>query len=232
MRSSEEIFQFYQSRKGVVAEYVVSLRLRALWPDVAGRRVLGLGYTAPYLDSFGEAERLIAVQSDMPSAFAPAERNCALAAEENSLPFPDAMFDCVLVAHGLEQAESQRHFMREIWRILAPAGKLVVVVPNRASLWAQLENTPFGHGRPYTKGQLETFLRDNMFAVERADGALFMPPFGVSANLRAASRWDRIGRRFWPRLAGVHIVEASKEMYATVPPAKRSGILARATSSP
>jgi len=44
---------------------------------------------------------------------------------------------------ALEAAEAQRPFLRELWRVLTPAGRLLVVAHNRASLWAQLETSPF-----------------------------------------------------------------------------------------
>jgi len=108
------------------------------------------------------------------------------------------------------------HALREVWRVLTSEGRLVVVAPNRAGLWAHFESTPFGHGRPYSRAQLQSLLRDSLFAVERWDSALFMPPFG-SRRPRSGRGWERVGRRLWPRLAGVHIVEATKSLYAPAP---------------
>jgi hypothetical protein len=50
-----------------------------------------------------------------------------------------------------------------LWRVLAPEGKLLLVAPNRTSLWAQVERSPFAHGRPYSRSQLDRLLRDAMF---------------------------------------------------------------------
>jgi hypothetical protein len=48
---------------------------------------------------------------------------------------------------------------------------------------------------------------------ERWDSALMMPPLTSRRLIRSGKGWERIGRRLWPRLAGVHIVEASKMLY-------------------
>ena len=40
-----------------------------------------------------------------------------------------------------------------MWRVLAPSGR-VIVVPNRRGPWARADNTPFGHGRPYSRSQI------------------------------------------------------------------------------
>jgi SAM-dependent methyltransferase len=124
----------------------------------------------------------------------------------------------LLVIHGLEAAEAQRPFLRELWRVLAPAGKLMLVAPNRASLWAQLETSPFGHGQPYSRSQLQSLLEQSLFRPENWDSALFMPPFGWRRTVRSGNAWERIGHRAWPRLAGVHVVEATKSLYV---PAKK-----------
>lgn len=224
--------QFYEAPKGLVSNRLIAQRLREIWPNMTGRRMLGVGYAAPYLRIFlDEAERAIA---SFPATLGPAiwahkGTNRATCAEETQLPFADASFDCVLLVHALEHAESQRRLMRELWRVLAQDGKLLIIAPNRASLWSQLEKTPYGHGRPYSRGQLNDLLAQSLFRTERWDGALFLPPFGARANLRSGVRWDKIGRALWPRLAGVHIVEASKDMYASVPlgtPARARNILA------
>ena len=209
---------FYDSRMGQVARRLISRRLREQWPNLAGERLLGFGYAAPYLRQFKEAERaLAAVPCADATPWGSAGKVQLAVVEEESLPFPDAFFDCVLVVHGLEVAESQRPFLRELWRVLQPSGRLLLVAPNRTSLWAQLETTPFGHGQPYTRSQLQRLLEQGLFAPESWGSALFMPPFGRHRTVRTGDYWERIGRRLWPGLGGVHIVAATKSLYLPVP---------------
>ena len=215
--------EFYDSRIGQVARRLILRRIRMNWPNISGQRLLGFGYAAPYLRSaIGEAERTVAA---MPAAlgaipWGAGGRSLTTLVDELALPFPDSSFDGILIVHGLEAAEAQRPFLRELWRILTPAGRLIVVAPNRASLWAQLETSPFGHGQPYSRGQLERLLEQSLFRPERWDAALFMPPLGRRRTLRSGHAWERIGHRAWPRLAGVHIVEATKSLYAPAVKAK------------
>jgi SAM-dependent methyltransferase len=228
--------EFYDGRIGQVARRLILQRLRAQWPVLSGRRVLGLGYAAPYLRPMvGEAERTIAA---IPEALGMANwgvggRSLTASVDELALPFPDSFFDCVLVIHGLEATEAQRPFLRELWRVLAPAGRMIVVAPNRASLWAQMETSPFGHGQPYSRGQLARLLDESLFNPEHWDAALFMPPFGGRRSMRGGRAWERVGHRVWPRLAGVHIVEATKSLYAPVGlvKARRRSVLKPAMAS-
>src|ERR1700753_1200349 len=79
--------------------------------------------------------------------------------EDDAVSFPDGFCDRVLVVHGLEGAENLRLLLRQLWRVLAPKGKLLLIAPNRASLWAQVEWSPFGQGRPFSRRELERILR-------------------------------------------------------------------------
>ena len=63
-----------------------------------------------------------------------------------------------------------------MWRVLSPEGRLMLVVPNRRGVWARLDNTPFGQGRPYSRRQLEVLVRDALFTPLDLSGALYLPP--------------------------------------------------------
>jgi SAM-dependent methyltransferase len=215
---ARELAQFYHSALGQRARRMISLRLRQSWPNVKGLRLLGYGFAAPYLRAFlPEAERALAVSpAEMGVVAWPAEKCLAALAEEDALPFPDAFFDRVLVVHGLEGAQLLRPLLRQLWRVLAPEGKLLVVAPNRASLWAQVERSPFGQGRPFSRRELDVLLRGALFEPQAWQRALYAPPIGALAG--SGANWERFGDRFFPGLSGVHIVESHKSLYAPATP--------------
>jgi SAM-dependent methyltransferase len=209
---------FYEEPMGQVTRRLVLKRLRLVWPDLRGLRVLGYGFAIPYLRPLmDEAERVIALMPAQHGPVAwPDPQSLAALGEEEQLPFPDAMFDRILLVHGLESAESSRLLLRQIWRVLTPGGRLLLIAPNRTSLWAQVERSPFAQGSPFSRSQLDRLMRQAMFIPERWDTALFLPPF----KSRRFAGWEGVGRKMWPALAGVHLVDATKSLYAVVPPAK------------
>jgi hypothetical protein len=103
-----DLRDFYLSRLGQVARRMIRRRMRFIWPNVAGMRMLGLGYATPYLRPFrDEAERVIAA---MPSSQGvliwPAEGpNAVTLVEESELPLQDFSIDRVVLEHGLEYSE-------------------------------------------------------------------------------------------------------------------------------
>lgn len=209
---------FYATPRGVMVARLLRDRLHLLWPSLPGQSVLGLGYAAPYLPLWrGQAQRCIAVTpaqigaAQFPAGGLP---NLSCTAAEDALPFPDLCFDRILLVHGLEAADHARRLLREVWRVLKDDGHLLVVAPNRRGLWAYVETTPFGHGQPYSSGQIDRLLAAALFRVERRDAALFMPPL----HLRPALLWEAGARRLLPPwMAGLTITEAVKDMYAALP---------------
>lgn len=211
---------FYDAPIGRVSRRLIRQRLREVWPSVRGLSMLGLGFATPYLQPFqSEAERLIAIMPAQQGVTAwPGQvSNLVALADEAALPLPDTSIDRVIIVHALETTESLRPLLRQVWRILTPSGRIVVIAPNRTSLWAQFETTPFGHGRPFSRTQLHRLLVDAMFTPTASTTCLHMPPFGAKFLVRDGARWERMGKKMWPQLAGVHLTEATKEVMALAP---------------
>ena len=212
-----DLREFYDTRLGLVARRMLVRRIRAMWPEVAGMRLLGLGYATPYLRPFlGEAERVMAL---MPAAqgvlhWPPEGPNRVVLADESELPLPDFSIDRVLLVHGLEFSEQVRPLLKEVWRVLAGGGRVLVVVPNRRGIWARIDGTPFGQGHPYTPSQLSRLLREESFTPERNSAALYVPPTRSRMMLRSAAAIESVGQRWFTTFAGVVMVEATKEIYA------------------
>jgi SAM-dependent methyltransferase len=215
-----DLRNFYGHRLGTVARHFIGRGIRKRWTDVHGLRMLGIGFATPYLGLFREeAERCIAF---MPAAQGvvkwPATRP-ALAAlvEELELPLPDAAVDRVLLVHSLEMSRDAIALLREVWRVLAAGGQLLAVIPNRRGVWARMDNNPFGHGRPYSRSQVTQLLREAWFTPVAWGEALYVPPIPRGWFLRSAVAWERAGATISAPFAGVHIVEATKQVYRAIP---------------
>jgi len=56
-----------------------------------------------------------------------------------------------------------------------------------------------------------------MFTPVSAAGALFVPPSHSRMTLGTAHAWEKLGDRWFPRFAGVVMLEATKQIYAAAP---------------
>ena len=215
-----DLRNFYAQQLGVVARRFVGRGIRARWNDTRALRVLGVGYATPYLGLFREeAERCLALMPAAQGVVRWPSTRPALAAlvEEDELPLTNSAVDRVLLVHALEMSSDPAELLREAWRVLAAGGRLMAVVPNRRGLWARMDTTPFGQGRPYSRTQITQLLRDTWFTPTGWGEALYVPPIPRRWFLRSAVAWERTGATLSAPFAGVHIVEATKQVYRAIP---------------
>jgi SAM-dependent methyltransferase len=210
---------FYASPLGLVTRRFLSGHIRKRWENCAGLSVMGVGYALPYLSLFREeAVRVL--------AFMPAEQgvvnwpssgaSASALVETTTMPLPDSCIDRILIVHALEVSDQPFDLLAEAWRILTPGGRLMLVTPNRGGLWSRVDTTPFGHGQPYSRGQLRDLMRETLFSPIHWGEALYCAPFARRALLRLAPALERFGARFSLPGAGVLVVEATKQLYRPV----------------
>ena len=212
-----DLREFYGSRLGLTTRRLLANRLKPSMPPAPGATVLGIGYATPYLAEIAaEARRVLAFMQARQGVAAWPEEGWVRAAlvDECDLPLLESSVDLALVIHGLELTDAPGEMMKELWRVLAPQGRLLLVVPNRRGLWARFDNTPFGHGQPFSRPQLSGLLREHQFEVVNWSPALFVPPHGGGVALSSAAILETLGARVAPAVSGVIVVEAIKQVYA------------------
>lgn len=219
---------FYATPLGQIARRLLARRIRSQWGAAAGETIASLGFGTPFLGGYRSEARCLG--AFMPSSqgaliWPPTARILSTLVEEDQLPLRDNSVDRLLVVHCLEVTEQVRPLLRELWRVLKPEGRLLVVVPNRRGLWAHVDTTPFGYGSPYSRSQLDSLLHQSLFTPLTFGTALHLPPFDRGVLVRSAMAWERLGARVSPGLGGVLIVEARKE---TMAPIKGTPVRAKA----
>ena len=233
MRQTAQTLQaFYQARLGRMVAQATNARLRAAWETLSGLDVLGVGYPQPFLEPFAKAARRCVLampheQGAIPWDFG--QGNVVLLSEPARLPLRDNLFDRVLIAHGLEESDFPQRLLREVWRVMAPEGRLIVLVANRAGLWARSEAQPFGHGRPYSRGQLADLLRGAAFEPLASARVVFAPPVDWPLLLALAPRLEELGSALALPLGGLLLMEAIKRQHISpdaglASPAREKGL--------
>ncbi len=218
-RSIYDLKVFYNSQSGYMVRRILRSHVLSWWGDCKNEKIAGIGFAQPYLEPFLEsADRCYAVTPAGQGAYPWPEgkKNLTVLSEESELPLETNSVDKVLLIHSLEHAELLRSNLQEIWRILKSNGRLLIITPNRVGFWSRAEWSPFGQGTPYSLNQLRSILRDNLFVYERNKPVLYVPPLRRAAIIRSAHTFEAIGPYTMPAFAGLHMVEASKQLYAGV----------------
>ena len=225
-----DLKQFYASPLGRFARQAILGGVRARWQTLQGLAVAGVGYPVPYLDELrDQAERSFALMPSAQGVVVWPSGGLAAAAvvDPLDLPLRDSVVDRLLVIHALEMSEDPLGLLEELWRILAPGGHLIVVAPNRRGGWSRRDSTPFGHGLPFSRRQLTELLRQALFTPVHWTEALHLPPFSSTMLLRLAPAVERIGTTLNLPLAGLHLIEATKQIYRPALAGRRARASAR-----
>ena len=210
---------FYGSPLGIVTQRIVARAIHGFLGSVSGLRVLGVGYVTPYLGPVHAiAERTLAF---MPATqgvvnWPGSGRSVTALADPTMMPLPESAVDRVILVHALEGVESPSELLADVWRVLTPGGRMVLVVPNRTGVWARREATPFGHGQPYSRSQLGLLMRQTQFSPEGWAETLYMPPVRSRLMLQTASAWERLGTDLSLPFAGLHVIDATKQLFRPV----------------
>ncbi len=219
---------YYRSTLGRAAQKAVRDQLLEFWPEAKGQTVVGFGFAVPLLRPYlADARRVIGL---MPApqgvmAWPAGMQNVSVLSEETHWPLETGRVDRLVMMHGLENCESPAELLDEAYRVLGPGGRMIIVVPHRAGMWSRSDATPFGYGRPYSTGQLETQLKKHGFRPERNRTTLYQPPSHKRFWRKTGPFWEGFGRVVSPVMAGgVLMLEVSKRIPAPSGPGLREAV--------
>ena len=209
--------KFYETTKlGSIVKKTINSGIESFWSDNKNQNIVGYGFPSPLIDSLTGRERRVTLL--MPGAQGVVgcpngKENVSVLCEDSLWPLPPGETDKLVILHGLEVSEKVTALLNECWRILAPNGKMLCVVPNRTGLWCRNEISPFGFGRPYTLHQLESLLLGHGFLPGKHKGSLFSIPSQKLFWLRMSYAFERVGWRILPYYAGgILMLEATKQI--------------------
>ena len=217
-----QLRQFYASPLGRRVKQRLRQQVMACWGGSGAQEtVVGLGYAVPLLRVL-ERSQPAALMAFMPAAqgaiYWPVHsENHSVLGDLLMPPFAPGSLHRVLMLHALEHVARPGELLNVYWQMLAPGGRLLMVVPNRRGYWANVDNTPFALGTPFSLGQLKELLAEARFTLSHVSDALYAPPTSRKMWLRLWPLLERLGRFCFPGMGGVLILEAEKQIYASIP---------------
>ena len=210
---------FYQSCIGKTARHIIGSCIGTMLKKDKDITILGVGYANPYLRRFFPI-------TDTVMAITPPyigmvrwprlENNRCIMADEDHYPLQNNSIDVAVLVHALEFAESPWAMLAEVNRVLPIGGRVIVVVPNRVGMWARKSSMPFGHGRPFTSGQLKNLMRSAGFDKVSHQYKLFFPPFSIFSSSKIAIFCERWVGFFMRENSGVIVAQYEKKAMQSI----------------
>lgn len=214
-----DLQEFYATALGQQCRRRIHSMIKSVWPDLDQLSLLGMGYPIPYLDVYRHKAERVCVMMNAPQGIVhwpSEEKNLTALIDYDAIPLADQSFDRILVVHSLEHAHLPHAYLRELWRILKDNGRIFVITPNRRSIWAQLDDSPFGHGNPYTMSQLSKVLREFQFTPLQSVRGLYIFPTYHRSLHSSFPIFDWIGPLLFTKFSGLVGIEAIKQVYGGV----------------
>lgn len=208
---AEAYARWRESPLGGITERVETSVVLDLLGPLRGKRVLdvGTGDGTYAIEAAARGGIVTALDCD-PSMLDAARRRSSERAVDvtfrigraEQLPFADASFDVVCAVTVLCFVEEPMAAVREMARVLAPGGRLVLGEVARFSVWAAerrvrgwLGAHRWRHVRFWSRSALEALVGDAGLRVRAVRGAVYFPPSGLAARVIAP---------FEPRLTRMH----------------------------
>ncbi|MFZ4540642.1 MAG: class I SAM-dependent methyltransferase [Rickettsiales bacterium] len=213
--------QFYSSRLGRKVRRRLRRLVRHYWPHEDGLHSVGVGYTTHLLPLPNKADsnaRTLALMPTVQGAiYWPIDdSNHSILADDMRPPFMPSSLHRVLFVHGFEHVDAPDECLRVWWQLLTPGGRLMLIVPNRHGLWSRFGSTPFARGNAYRFTSLRSLLNEAGFTVRDMRSALFAPPSTHPFCIACFAAVEWLGMAFFPRIGGVLLIEAEKQIYAGI----------------
>lgn len=216
----KKLVSFYDTRLGLFAKREVSAHLTSHLEHFSKNSYLvSLGYSLPFL-------KKIIQKFERFNLFFPATQGCfnfsdesgnlSALVHETELPLADAVIDGLICAHCFEHTQDPHLLLKEIWRVLASSGKLLLIIPNRRGIWARFDNNPFGFGTSYSKRQIRKLLEDHNFIIESIEPALHAPPSHAGWYHTLLTPINRLFSKFSPHFSGVYLIHAKKQIFQPI----------------
>jgi SAM-dependent methyltransferase len=144
-------------------------------------------------------------------------------ANPSMLPVASDSVDLVILMHHLSNTSEPHAILREVFRILIPEGKLVIIDFNPKSLWglrhffqSWLEHVPF-KGHFYTAKRIDDWMRLLGFDQNRLYRIGYLPPIQKPSLIRHLS-WLEKGMRKWlPLFGALNLMVYSKSISPLTP---------------
>lgn len=215
-----QLREFYASPLGKQVRRSLIRVIKQQWGVLGDDTLCGVGYANPLLRPFIRQERsahsfVLSLMPASQGAIVWPDYGSSRAAlyQPRQFPIRDNRVNRLLLVHALEHSEDEAQLIAECWRVLTPGGRMIVIAPNRRSVWSGAGSTPFSYGKPFTLSQLRDAVCQQ-FTHMHCETALLFPPVGARWLARFNVLLERAGSWLTPMLGGVWVMEVEKQIYA------------------
>lgn len=211
--SRDQLAVWYATPLGQEVAAATRERLRRLLGDVHGQHGMQIGGST-------HASDLLSLANLGHANFLRGETGDSLMAEPEALPVASESLNLLVLCHVLEFREQPQAMLQEAERVLAPEGRLLLVVFNPWSLFGVRRMLPHD-GVPWSGRfpgilRLHWWCRSAGLAIEARSGCWLRPP-AHGQGLRRRLAWMERGHVAFDRYGAIQILRMRKRVTRPTP---------------
>jgi len=215
----KKLCDFYKTPLGdVVQVYINDIVKKFIPENTKNQFILGIGYATPYFtEKLTHSNTVLSFTFDKMGGITWPNTSCSHTAivHEDHIPLANKSVDRLIVVHALECCQSDEGLLKEINRIIALDGEVLIVFPNKAGVWSHTSHSPFAHGKHYTMSQLHDMLLKSGLHVESEERFLYFPPTQSLYTQSFFAPVEMMGSYFLPYFSGLNAITAKKRTIIT-----------------
>lgn len=210
--------KFYDSAIGKLLAGHIQIQLKKYCYLYDNQNIGCFGYAHPYLNFLKEFNLSISYCYSKKMGISDEKiiKGNKILIDEEKIPFQDSFFDHVFLIHYLENNHNTKVSLREIWRSLAPEGKLYIIIPNKKSSWYLSEKSPFSSGSGFSKKQINYLLEDSFFDVQTIERLVYFPNSNIKFINNNNTLIEKLGSILFKYFNGVYFCVVKKRIYANI----------------
>ena len=140
--------------------------------------------------------------------------NLDVEADLHFMPFATESMDLIICPHVFEFIHDYEYILQELYRILAPNGKIILTCFNQHSWFGLFSNkiALFKNARLIKLAKLKSQLEELNFGIAGGKFFSYCPPFNQASQFRRHSWLNKVGDRWFPTLANSFALILRKEV--------------------
>ena len=211
---------FYNSSIGNLLAHHIEFKLKKYCFLYENQNIGCFGYPLPYLDFLKNKNFSVSYCYSMRMGVSHENtlKTNKILIDEDRIPFQDSIFDHIFLIHYLENTYNMKLSLREIWRTLAPEGKLYLIIPNKKSSWYLSDQSPFSSGSGFSKKQIVDLLNDSFFEIQLIDRLVYFPNKNFFFIKKYKNLIEKFGSFIFKYFNGVYLCIVKKKIYADISP--------------
>lgn len=214
----EHLYSWFDSPLGRSLQAIETNQLRAILPSLFGKVAVQLG-TLGRMGMIESSPAPTHIVIDLLSH----DHAVTVRGRPEELPFEHRSVDITLLPHTLDFAEDPHQVLREIDRVLAPEGHVVILGFNPMSLWGitRLFRKRGGRvpwcGHFFALARIKDWLRLLEYEITTGHMLYYRPPLQNESVMDRLYFMDKVGDRWLPMMAAAYLVVAKKRVFGVTP---------------